>query len=226
MAIGTVVPSEDWGNSPEISLQAGEGLVWVGPPESYSVTLGNLRAPRAAGFIVPRVTGPHIPDPPPTVGGLDPRIFRAGDRAQVNGSSGWVELDGVTATEVVTSFLQDESGRILLLLRSDRVGSFRGRWAGVSGFMESVFPIDQAKKEVREETGISGEALGLAREGDVVYSRSGDRVFVIHPFRFQLRRPVDVRLDWEHTEFRWVRPEQLPEFPSVPDLDRVWEAVA
>ncbi len=49
--------------------------------------------------------------------------------------------------EVVTCFLlrRGEGGDTLLLLRrSDRVSTYQGLWASVSGYLESESPLEQA----------------------------------------------------------------------------------
>src|SRR5262249_21058093 len=55
-------------------------------------------------------------------------------------------------THVVTCLLlrtDQQETRMLLLRRSQRVGSYRGRWAGVSGFVEpNVSPDEQAYTEI------------------------------------------------------------------------------
>ena len=56
---------------------------------------------------------------------------------------------------VVTAFLT-LGERILLLRRTDRVSTYKGRWAGVSGSVEAgSTPIEQAIQEIEEETGLS-----------------------------------------------------------------------
>ena len=51
---------------------------------------------------------------------------------------------------VVTSFLQHE-GKILVLRRSERVSTYRGCWAGVSGSIDGRrTPEQQARLEIRE----------------------------------------------------------------------------
>jgi 8-oxo-dGTP diphosphatase len=161
----------------------------------------------------------------PAVGALPPELFRDGEVLALDGSVGRVELDGVEPVRVVTSFLEREDGRILLARRSERVGSFRGRWAGISGYLEDPTPFDQAVREVREETGIEASALELRSSGRLVYARDGGRIFVVAPFRFRTKVEA-VRLDWEHTEFAWVEPSQIRRLDTVPRLDRAWEAVA
>lgn len=161
----------------------------------------------------------------PTVARVDRDILREAELAEVNGTLGVFRIEGVEEVRVVTSFLEGEDGRILLLQRSDRVGSFQGYWAGVSGFLEAASPLEQAFREILEETGLTASDVELQSEGAPVLSRDGMRVFVIHPFRFRARR-TDVRLDWEHSRAEWVAPSEIGSRTVVPKLDRAWESVA
>jgi len=169
--------------------------------------------------------GAPAPGLRPTVGQLDSDLFREGDRVRVDGALGVVDLDGVEAVSVVTAFLERPDGRILLLRRSEAVGTFRGRWAGVSGFLEDANPEAQAVREIWEETGIPAESLDVVIPGPLVYARDRERVFVVHPFRVRVT-DARYRLDWEHSEAEWVDPSEILRRPTVPKLDRVWAAVA
>ncbi|MCI4332036.1 MAG: NUDIX domain-containing protein [Thermoplasmata archaeon] len=159
------------------------------------------------------------------VGGLDSDLFREGEPVTVDGASGTADLPKVEEVRVVTAFLQRRDRRILLLRRSARVGSFRGAWAAVSGYLEDSTALGQARREILEETGIPPEACRLESTGPRVYARDRDRIFVIEPFRFAVECP-EVRLDWEHTELEWVFPDEIRRRSTVPKLDRVWAAVA
>jgi hypothetical protein len=55
-------------------------------------------------------------------------------------------------THVVTCFLErDSDKKIALLRRSQMVGTYKGRWAGVSGYIEKEnTPLKQAFEEIRE----------------------------------------------------------------------------
>ncbi len=161
----------------------------------------------------------------PVVAGIDADVLREGETVTVDGSAGTVSISGVEEIEVVTTFLERSDGAILLLQRSGAVGSFQGRWAGVSGFLEDPSPVEQALREVREETGLDRDELRVAAAGSPVLARDAARVFIVHPFRFRVDR-TNVTLDWEHTQAEWVAPSEIRRRPTVPKLDRVWEAVA
>lgn len=130
-------------------------------------------------------------------------------------------------THVVTCFLMDPSGKLLLLRRSSRVGSYQGRWAGVSGYLEAA-PEQQARTEIEEEVGLSRGDVSLEVTGEPldVEDAAMDRTWVIHPFRFTVHDPSKIRLDWEHTEFRWIDPSEMSSYPTVPGLGDAYRRVS
>ena len=128
-------------------------------------------------------------------------------------------------THVVTCFLQFQ-GKILILRRSEKVGTYRGRWAGVSGYVEKS-PDEQTLTEIGEETGLGKEDVKLVRRGEpleVIDAEIGKR-WVIHPYLFQITDPSKVKIDWEHKESRWIDPEDIGEYETVPGLKETWERV-
>ena len=127
-------------------------------------------------------------------------------------------------THVVTCFLErtdEQLPRILLVQRSQRVGSYHGRWAGISGFVEpDVTPDEQAFVEIGEETALLPEEVRMLKRGAVVEYRdeSLGRHFYIHPFLFRILTPTHVKIDWEATEMRWIQPSELLQYETVPNL--------
>jgi hypothetical protein len=83
---------------------------------------------------------------------------------------------------VVTCFLLQYS-RILLLKRSFLVGTFRGKWSAVSGYIETDAD-KQSLIEINEETGLLPEDLILQRKGLPMIA--GDKVngifWIVHPY--------------------------------------------
>jgi len=133
----------------------------------------------------------------------------------------------VEESHVVTCFLEHD-GKILLLQRSDRVGSYTARWAGISGFIESgAEPLDQAWQEISEEASLEREQLELIQIGPIlaVLDEKLGRKWMVHPFRFKVQNPELVKIDWEHNQCKWIDPEEIREHDTVPGLYAAWELV-
>jgi 8-oxo-dGTP diphosphatase len=127
--------------------------------------------------------------------------------------------------QVVTCILEHD-GKILLLKRSNQVGTYRGLWGGVAGYVEEMEdPYDTALKEIQEEVGIEVEDVELVRKGDPIEfsdTYDGKRYdWVVYPFLFHLQAKELVRVDWEHEEYRWVHPSEVRKLDIVPGLDDV-----
>jgi 8-oxo-dGTP pyrophosphatase MutT (NUDIX family) len=121
--------------------------------------------------------------------------------------------------KVITAFLFRE-GKVLVLRRSSSVGSYQGRWAAVSGYLESDTALEQAFIELAEETGLSREDVTFLAAGEPlkVSDKSLGVRWVVHPFLFRLEKPEKIRLDREHTECCWVNPQELRRLETVPML--------
>ncbi|MEM3387201.1 MAG: NUDIX domain-containing protein [Nitrososphaerales archaeon] len=127
---------------------------------------------------------------------------------------------------VATAFLTYR-GKILILKRSDKVGTYRGAWAGVSGYVEQgEEPLDTALKEVVEETGLKLDRGALLKRGAPLpaYDKVKDVLWLVHPFLF--KAPTNkIRLDWEHETYAWIKPEAVKHYSTVPRLADALERV-
>jgi 8-oxo-dGTP pyrophosphatase MutT (NUDIX family) len=122
--------------------------------------------------------------------------------------------------DIVTSFLFKD-GKILLLKRSNKVGTFRGKWAGVSGFIEDENSLEAALREIKEETGVDSKYLELLKIGipfdiqDIV----NDTIWSINPFLF-LFKGDEIKIDWEHDTFEWIYPNEMDNYDTVTNLKK------
>jgi 8-oxo-dGTP diphosphatase len=119
---------------------------------------------------------------------------------------------------VVTCFLKSD-GEILILRRSERVGSYQGKWAGVSGYMEKTAD-EQALTEIAEETSLSQEDLTLIKKGKpltITDEKLGVR-WVVHPYLFHIKDRDKIKIDWEHKEIKWINPKDIESYETVPKL--------
>jgi predicted aconitase with swiveling domain/8-oxo-dGTP pyrophosphatase MutT (NUDIX family) len=160
----------------------------------------------------------------PAVDRVQVDLFRTGDNATVNATEGYVELEDIPRRDVVTSFLRHK-GRILLLRRSAEVGSFQGHWAAVSGYLEGEEPpLDRARVEILEETGWKDAALEATGEVVLARGREPGVIWAVHPFLFDISSD-EITLDWEHDAYRWIAPEEMGQYQTVPKLGVVLRTV-
>jgi translation initiation factor 2B subunit (eIF-2B alpha/beta/delta family) len=136
--------------------------------------------------------------------------------------------------DVVTCFLRHE-GEVLLLCRSEAVGSYRGQWGGVAGHVADDGGTDRdpetaARAEIAEEVGLA-DAVTLVSAGEpfpVGDEDHGTR-WVVHPFLFDCDSR-SVETNEETTVFEWVHPPAILRRETVPRLwtsyDRVRPRVA
>ena len=127
---------------------------------------------------------------------------------------------------VVTSFLRNR-GQILLTRRSDAVGTYRGRWAGVSGYVEGD-PADaerDAYRELREEVGLTDTDLAFVRAGDALAVDDEQGSFTVHPFLFETGTR-ELTTNEELAAVEWVDPTAIRDRATVPRLWETWLRVA
>jgi translation initiation factor 2B subunit (eIF-2B alpha/beta/delta family) len=140
--------------------------------------------------------------------------------------AGAAGADGRPPAHVVTCFLR-EGIEVLVARRSDAVGTYRGRWAGVSGYVEGD-PADaaaDASRELREETGQSDARLIRAGDPLAVVDEAGGREWTVHPFLFETDTRA-VEPNEELAAVEWVQPTAILDRETVPGLWATYEQVA
>ena len=127
---------------------------------------------------------------------------------------------------VVTSFLLADQ-KILLLRRSEKVGTHSGKWAAVSGYLEvGEGPLQRAQIEIQEEVGLAPEQTRLVRAGEPLRAsdEQTETVWIVQPFLFEALSKT-IQLDWENAEFRWIDPNELSSYETVPKLKETYDRV-
>lgn len=124
--------------------------------------------------------------------------------------------------KIVTSFLKF-GNRILILRRSEEVSTYKGRWGGVSGFIEKdEKPLERAVTEIKEETGLTKNDFELMKEGrSFSFNDENEELgikWVVHPFLFRTKNK-NVKIEKEHFEFKWIKPDELEQYFTIPKLE-------
>ena len=127
------------------------------------------------------------------------------------------------STKIVTSFIKDNE-KLLILKRSNKVKSMKGLWAGISGIIENNEPpLKRAKIEIFEEAGITEEKIKLIKaveEMKVNSPQYENHEWEIFPFLFETKNPT-IKLNWENSEFKWINIDELENYETVPNLQKV-----
>ena len=127
------------------------------------------------------------------------------------------------STKIVTSFLKN-SDKILILRRSEKVKTMKGLWAGISGIIEKdEVPLERAKIEIFEELGIKEEQIKLLKSIDEIRIESPqyeNHEWEIFPFLFEVSEP-EIKLNWENSEYKWINPNEITNYKTVPNLEQV-----
>jgi len=127
------------------------------------------------------------------------------------------------STKIVTSFIIDND-KLLILKRSNKVKTMKGLWAGVSGIIEkNEEPLKRAKIEIFEEVGITEDKITLVKSAEEMRINSPqyqNHEWEIFPFLFEAKNPI-IRLNWENSDFKWIKVEELRDYKTVPSLEKV-----
>jgi translation initiation factor 2B subunit (eIF-2B alpha/beta/delta family) len=118
---------------------------------------------------------------------------------------------------VVTAFLR-HGGEVLLLERSEAVGSYVGRWGAVAGHAEGP-PERWVRREIAEETGLEVGDITEIRAGepfDVPDESLGVR-WRVHPYLFEADSR-SVTTNAEAATHDWVPPTAILDRETVPEL--------
>ncbi|MCJ1335894.1 hypothetical protein MMC09_001168 [Bachmanniomyces sp. S44760] len=146
---------------------------------------------------------------------------------------------------VVSSFLctgdpASPSFRVSIFKRSEKVHHYKGLWAACSGSIDASDsdPHAAALREISEETSLPATSLQLLKAGESFEISDEDisTNWTIYPFVWKIvgephlqglkNQASDeelqglVKLDWEHTEVRFIKPDEMKSYQTVTDLGR------
>jgi len=127
---------------------------------------------------------------------------------------------------IITVFLEHDK-KILILKRSQKVKTMKTKWGGISGYIEQEEPVRRALKEIAEETGLKNESVTFIRIGEPLEAVESDDpkiTWVVHPFLFRSNTD-EIRIDWEHDEYRWINPKEIKNYETVPRLGDAFESL-
>lgn len=92
----------------------------------------------------------------------------------------------------------------------------------MAGYLDELkSPREKVLEEIKEELGI-GQNNILSIVFGKPHQFTNDEVnktWIVHPFLVELKQKPNIKLEWEHTDYRWIKPGELKNFDIVPKLD-------
>ncbi len=128
---------------------------------------------------------------------------------------------------VITVFIEC-AGRILLLKRSNKVGNYRKKWSTVTGYLDELKPIkEKALEELSEEIAVSATDIEKLYFGRLQKVEDGkiNKTWIIQPALAKLNKKPEIKLDFEHTEYKWIDPNELSKYDIDIELDKTFALV-
>jgi ADP-ribose pyrophosphatase YjhB (NUDIX family) len=135
---------------------------------------------------------------------------------------GRIDYSGSKVAPVITVFVKYRD-KILLLRRSDRVSTYKGKWNTVAGYLDELRPLkEKILEELREEIGIDEGVISSIEIGEFFEftDREIGRKWIVTPALVELLKEPRIKLNWEHSEYRWISPEEMGNFETIPNLDQ------
>ncbi|MCY3853962.1 MAG: NUDIX domain-containing protein [Thaumarchaeota archaeon] len=114
--------------------------------------------------------------------------------------------------------------KLLILKRSSKVTTMCGMWSAISGTLEkNEIPLERAKMEILEETGLTKNQIKLSKEGTTmnIFDNKYKCYWLIYPFLFYTNIKK-IKLNWENSSYLWITPNKLKFFRTVPKLHAVF----
>lgn len=141
---------------------------------------------------------------------------------------GTIDYSEASIAAVVMAFVVFEE-KILLIKRSNKVRTYKGKWSVVGGYFDELkSPAQKAVEEVSEELGIGQENILAVKRGKRIVQIDSDisMKWVVFPVVIELKNKPEIKLDWENTSYKWLKPEEIENLETVPMLGQIFDAVS
>lgn len=112
--------------------------------------------------------------------------------------------------------------KFLLLKRSDKVLAYKNLWSNLAGFLDDEKPIeDKITEEITEELGLQKQDIKQIAKGEVYTFNDVKlgRNWIRHLFVVEVSNPR-IKLDFEHTDYKWISPEDAMSFETTPGFEQ------
>jgi len=137
-------------------------------------------------------------------------------------SDGRINYSNSDKAPVIICFVRYKD-KILLLKRGQKVRTYKGKWNAVAGYIDEFKPLqEKALEEIQEELGVLGEQVEFVSFAEPYEFRDDkiNKTWIIFSVLTELKKEPKIKLDFEHTEYKWIKPEEITNFDIVANVDK------
>ncbi len=137
-------------------------------------------------------------------------------------SDGRIDYSNSNEAPVLTCFVK-YGNKLLLLKRSDKVRVYQGLWNSVAGYLDEKRSLkEKVLEELYEELKINTHLIRKMKIGKAyeLIDQKAQKTWIIFPVLVELKQKPKIKLDWEHTSYKWIKIDDLKKFKVVPGLDK------
>ncbi len=140
---------------------------------------------------------------------------------------GRIDYTDSKISPVIIVFVRHKN-KILALKRSNKVLAYKGMWSTVAGFLDEVKPIEEkVKEELKEELNINERNILSISIGEPYKfnDKEIDKIWLRYPILVDVRERPAIRLDEEHSDYKWVTKKGFSKLSSIPGTEITLEYV-
>lgn len=147
-----------------------------------------------------------------------PEIVKEFSNTKKKFPDGRIDYSNERECAVITIFVI-YNGKLLLMKRSDKVGTYKGKWMAVAGYYdEPVVLRKKVEEELREEIGVVNYKQIETFDSLIIEDKEINKQWIVFNALVELNTMPEIVLDWEHTEYVWINPKELVNYDVTPSL--------
>lgn len=115
--------------------------------------------------------------------------------------------------------------KFLIVKRNSAMRLYPGCWNGIAGFLDDQKTLEEkVKEELQEEIGIKARDILSIALGEIfnLDDPKYRKIWIVHPVLVNVKNKK-IKLNWEASEYRWIKREEIKKFNTTPNFKKVLE---
>ncbi len=96
--------------------------------------------------------------------------------------------------------------------------AYKNLWSSLAGFIDDEKPIeDKIAEEITEELGLQKTQITRIAKSEIYTFKDEklNRDWIRNLYLVEISNP-NIKLNWEHTDYRWISPDEIKDYETTP----------